>query len=157
MKLISLILIFSIFFFCQSLVLSQTVSRYQADLIVKKTSSAEKKEVFISLDNEAMNIFSKKDKSLNRSLPNSTIKIASYSYSEKPQITEGIILTLALGVPALEFFFTKKKKHWLFLSTENENFLFELNKETYRQMLFEMNSHKIKVEDLGDKNKKEAV
>lgn len=61
----------------------------------------------------------------------------------------------ALGVPALEFFFTKKKKHWLILSTENENFLFELNKETYRQMLFEMNSHKIKVEDLGDKNKKE--
>lgn len=156
MKLISLILIFSIFFSCQSLVWSQTVSRYQADLIVKKTSSAEKKEVFISLDNEAMNIFNKKDKSLNRSLPNSTIKMASYSYSEKPQIAEAIALTLAFGwLPGFAFFFTKKKKHWLILSTDSENFLFELNKENYRQLLFEMNSQKIKVEDLGDKNKKE--
>ncbi|HRH40489.1 MAG TPA: hypothetical protein PKY82_02510, partial [Pyrinomonadaceae bacterium] len=97
MKLISLILIIFIFFCSHSFVLTQTISRYQADLIVKKTSSAEKKEVFISLDNEAINIFSKKDKSLNRSLPNSTIKIASYSYSEKPQIAEGIASALIFG------------------------------------------------------------
>lgn len=156
MKLTSLILIVSIFFCSHSFVLTQTNSRYEADLIVKKATSADKMNVFILLENETMQIVGKKDKSLNQTLQNSNIKIASYSFSNKPQIAEGIASALIFGgLPGLPFFFSKKKTHWLVITTEKEGFLFELKKETYRQLLFEMNSNKIKVEDLGDKNKKE--
>ena len=153
MKVTSLILVFFIFFSSQYLVLAQSTPHYEANLITKKSSSTEKKSVIISLENETMNIFGKKDKKLQQTLPNSTIKIASYSYSERPQIMEGLALAI-LGFPGLPLLFNKKKKHWLIVSTEKDNFLFELDKDNYRQLLVEMNTNKIKVEDAGDRNYK---
>ena len=153
MKITSLILILSVVLSGQYWVLAQNISNYEADLIIKKESSAEKKKVLISFSNETMNVIGKKDRKSQQSLPNSTIKIASYSYSERPQIMEGLALAI-LGFPGLPFLFNKKKKHWLIVSTEKDNFLFELNKDNYRQLLLEMNTNKIRVEDAGDRNYK---
>lgn len=153
MKIISLILIVSVFLSGQYWISAQNISGYKADLIIKKDSSTEKMKVLISFSNETMNVVSQKDKKSQQTLPNSTIKIASYSYSERPQIMEGLALAI-LGFPGLPLLFNKKKKHWLIVSTEKDNFLFELDKDNYRQLLVEMNTNKIKVEDAGDRNYK---
>lgn len=149
-KSISLLLILSIFITSHSFLLAQTSSTYEATLIVKKADSATKKKVFISVENDNLNIIGK-DKNVIKSFQKLELITADYTFSEKPQIAESIVVAVTLTwVLALPFLFTKKKKHWLVLATKDEAFLFDLKKENYRQLLFDMNSNGFKIKDSGN-------
>jgi hypothetical protein len=162
MKLLSYILIVCLLLSCHSFVFAQ--SQYEAKAIFKKGNSTYQTPVFILLNSEALQIVNQKNKNIQKSFPYSIIDKSEYSYTEKPQIAQGVgVATFyaLMGAPILTFStlgvlfaFSKKKKHWLVLSIEREAFLFELKKENYRQLLFEMNSKGIRIEDSGDRNYK---
>jgi hypothetical protein len=59
---------------------------------------------------------------------------------------EGLGAALIIGAMFLD---SKKKKHWLLVQTDAGSLVFELQKSNYRQILFEMNSNGLPVEDSG--------
>jgi hypothetical protein len=138
---------------------TQKTFRYNADLLIKNSTSVDKKSVVISQEEGGiLKIDGTKDSKIAKTFANSSIKNVSYSYSDKPQIKEAVITTLLLNswFIGLPFFFNKTKKHWLVLTAENEIMLFELQKENYRRLLFDLSTNGIMVEDLGDKDSKET-
>lgn len=152
------ILIFLMILTYQFPVFSQTQKpfSYSADLIIKKGADVERKDVFISQENGTLKINGAKDRRIAKQFSYASIKNADYSYSEKPQIKEAIIAgVLTDGFFGVPFLFNKTKKHWLVLKTESDVVFLELQKDSYRRLLLEMNSNGIKVEDLGDRDSKE--
>ena len=132
---------------------------YKAELIVKKGAQADKKSVVISHENGNLKINSPKGSGVSKSIALSSIKSADYSYSEKPQIKEALISSFLFSnfMLGLAFLFTKTKKHWLVLSTEEETLLLELRNDNYRRLLFELNVRGVPVEDLGDRDRRERT
>lgn len=158
MKIISSLLIFTfILNFTALKSPAQTSFQYDAELIVKKGSNADKKAVRLTEETGEIKINGIKDKTIARTIPKSSIKLVAYSYSDKPQIKEAILSSLIFDswLMGLPFFFNKTKRHWLVINTDTETVFFELKKENYRRLLFDLNSSGVKVEDLGDKDRKQ--
>lgn len=148
-----------IIFTTQTTILSQTQPSpvYRANLLGKKGTGAERKDVLISQENSILKIDSAKDRKISRTFSSASIRNISYSYSEQPQIKEAIGIALLTGGSwlAAAFLFNKDKRHWLVITTDTENIFLELPRESYRQLLFELSTGGFKVEDLGNRNSKE--
>ena len=138
-------------------IFSQKNYLYSANLLIKQGASVESKEVLVAQENGTLKITGTKDRSIFKSFLHTSIKNADYAYSEKPQIKEAVIVGLLTtgSLLALPFLFNKTKRHWLVLNTEAETVVLELRQETYRRLLFEMNSNGIKITDLGNRDSKE--
>lgn len=167
MKLLASILTACLWMTCPAFVFAQT--QYEAKAIFKKGDSTYQTPVFISMNSEVLKIDGKKDKKFQKIFVYADIKKTDYSYTERPLIIEGIGVAslyayLGLGsysnlhlvgavAIGLVFVFTKRKRHWLVLTAKDETFLFELKKADYRQLIFEMNTRKINIQDLGKMKK----
>jgi hypothetical protein len=83
---------------------------------------------------------------------------ADHSYSKKPMLSGGGAIATALLVGfivAIPFLFIKKKKHWLSVQAKGEgNFaVIKLGDQNFRQIVAELQSHDVKVNELKDESK----
>ncbi len=133
-------------------------SRIEAIMIQKEKGSLKKTKVVLSYDDSELSIRNKGHNSDIDTILFSGIKHANYTYSERVQIAEGIgatVFTLSTGylVPALAigtmFLTSKKKTHWLGVQSEDKSVVFELKKEDYRQLLLDLKTRGVNIEDLG--------
>jgi hypothetical protein len=84
------------------------------------------------------------------------IKTADASYSKKPMLSGGGAVATALLVGfifALPFLFIKKKKHWMTVQTEKDYAVIKLGDKNYKQIQAELETHGVKVNDLGEEKK----
>jgi hypothetical protein len=85
-----------------------------------------------------------------------SIKTADHSYSKKPMLSGGGAIATALLVGfivAIPFLFIKKKKHWMTVQTEKEFAVIKLGDQNFRQIVAEMETHGVKVNDLKEAEK----
>lgn len=81
---------------------------------------------------------------------------ADQSYSKKPMLSGGgaVATALLVGVIfALPFLFIKKKKHWMTVQTKNEFAVLKLGDKNFRQIVAEMETHGVTVNDLKEVDK----
>lgn len=141
----------------QSAAFAQTskAETYGAKLLVKKGAEIESKSILVTPENDFLKISGKKDHSLDKSFAYASIKTADYAYSDKPQIKEALMLGVLNTFGGLSMLFNKVKKHWLVLETAAETVYLELQQDSYRRLLFDLNANGIKLSDSGDRDKKE--
>jgi len=128
-------------------------------MVQKEKGSLKKIKVVISYDDSKLTIQSKDRNSAVNTIPFSDIKHANYTYSDRVQIGEGIgaatfmILSTGYLVPALSigamFLTSKKKSHWLAIDAAHSSVVLELKKDDYRQILLDLKTRGVNVEDLG--------
>lgn len=84
------------------------------------------------------------------------IKAADYSYSKKPLLSTGgaIATVIFLGLLSLPFLFMKKKQHWISVRTENDYVVMRMDKNNYRQIINEFETHQVKVATVDEDNAK---
>lgn len=148
---------------------SQSSPLHKAQLLTRERGSLKRKNVSLSHENRTLRIVEKGAKGADVAIPFESVKKIEYTYSERLQIVEGIgaggfnawlftqgptVLFPAEGLGAALiigaiFLDSKKKKHWLLVQTDAGSLVFELQKSNYRQLLFEMNSNGLPVEDSG--------
>jgi hypothetical protein len=81
---------------------------------------------------------------------------ADQSYSKKPMLSGGgaVATALLVGVIfALPFLFIKKKKHWMTVQTANDYAVLKLGDKNFRQIVAEMETHGVTVNDLKEVDK----
>ena len=86
----------------------------------------------------------------------SDITVADQSYSKKPMLSGGGAIATALLVGfivALPFLFIKKKKHWMTVQTAKDFVVIKLGDNNFRQIVAEMETHGVKVNDLKEQDK----
>lgn len=141
-------------------------NRIEARMIDKEKGSVKKVKVLLSYDDVELSIQRKTRSSVVNTIPFSAITHASYTYSERVQIAEGIgaaAFTLTTGylVPAVAigsmFFTSKKKTHWLGIQTPKGSHVFELGKNDYRQILLDLKALDVNIEDLGRSTSQSAT
>ena len=84
------------------------------------------------------------------------IKTADHSYSKKPMLSGGGAVATALLVGfifAIPFLFIKKKKHWMTVQTEKEFAVIKLGDKNFRNIVAELETRGVKVNDLKEVDK----
>lgn len=156
-KLFSLCLTFLLGFIFHPLVYAQTSKGdiYNANLLVKKTTGIESKSILITTESGSLIISGGKDRNLDKTISYAAIQSANYTYSDKPQVKEAVILGMLAGnYFGAAMLFSKIKKHWLVLNTATEIIYLELPQNNYRQFLFELDSNGVFLSDSGDRDSK---
>jgi hypothetical protein len=128
-------------------------------MIEKEKGTMKKIRVLISYEGSKFHIKRKGHDSTVKTIPFSDITHANYTYSDRVPIGEGIgaaafvILSTGYLVPGLQigvmFLTSKKKTHWLGIQSANESMVFELKKDDYRQLLLNLKTRGVNIEDLG--------
>lgn len=134
-------------------------NRIEAKMVEKENGSLKKTNVLLSYNDSEFNIKGKGRNPTTNTIPFSEIKHANYTYSDRIQIAEGIgaaafmILSSGYLVPGLMvgamFLTTRKKAHWLGIQAADRSLVFELKKDDYRQILLDLKTRGINIEDLG--------
>ncbi|MEK7724679.1 MAG: hypothetical protein AAB336_10050 [Acidobacteriota bacterium] len=161
MKIVSLILIFSIWLVTTHPIPAQTnVPSFEIDTLVSNGKKSDQVESMIYFQESTVKNTNKKSKSIIKEFNYADIKAADYSYAKKPLLstTGAVVSVVLLGLFALPFMFMKKKQHWLTLRTESDYVVLRLDKNNFRQILNELEIRKVKVTTVNedeDSNKKE--
>jgi hypothetical protein len=138
-----------------STALAQTAAKplaFDAELLVSNGRNQDEESVNVRFGADEVVIFSK-EPGVTKTLKYADIKSAEYTYSKKPRYKTGAILAATISVFLLPIMFTKTKKHWLTLQTENDFAVLKLKKSSYRMVLPAFESHGVKVANLGNQNK----
>lgn len=126
------------------------------ELLVPNGNKVEEKSVVVKFTADSM-IIAAKDSQFNKTFLYSDIKTAEYSYSKNPRWKTGLGLGAAsivfppLLLIAIPIGFTKHRRHWLTIKTENEYAVLKLSKSTRKLFMptFETKSG-ITIEAVGE-------
>ena len=128
----------------------------EIELLVRNGNKADEKSVTVTFSADAMTIDAK-NSALKKTFVYSEIKSAEYSYSKNPRWKTGLGLGAAsvvfppLLLIAIPLGFSKHRRHWLTVRTENDYAVLKLSKSTRKLFIptFETKSG-VKVEAVGE-------
>ena len=126
------------------------------ELLVPNGDKAEEKSVVVTFTENTMLITANQDQ-FSKTFLYSDIKSAEYSYSKNPRWKTGLGLGAAsiifppLLLIAIPIGFTKHRRHWLTVRTENDYAVLKLSKSTRKLFMptFETKSG-VKIEPVGE-------
>lgn len=133
---------------------------YNVELVVPDGKKSKETDAVLRINEENFEVIIEKEKfkEHEKTFTFSEIKIADYSYSKKPMLSGGGAIATALLVGfivAIPFLFIKKKNHWLTVQTDKEFAVMKLDKSNYRSIIAEFETHKVKVNEVKEDEKKE--
>jgi hypothetical protein len=128
----------------------------EIELLIPNGNKADEKSVVITFSEDSM-IITAKNSQFNKTFLYSDIKAAEYSYSKNPRWKTGLGLGAAsivfppLLLIAIPIGFTKHRRHWLTVKTENDYAVLKLSKSTRKLFIptFETKSG-VKIEAVGE-------
>lgn len=128
----------------------------EIELLIPNGNKADEKSVVITFSEDSM-IITAKNRQFNKTFLYSDIKTAEYSYSKNPRWKTGLGLGAAsiifppLLLIAIPIGFTKHRRHWLTVRTENDFAVLKLSKSTRKLFIptFETKSG-VKIEAVGE-------
>ena len=158
MKKIAFLLIAVFFANSNAIVFAQTVERFgKIEMIVQNGNNVNEKSVIVTFNENSMTVKAE-NSSLEKTFNYSEIISAEYSYSKNPRWKTG----LGLGAAAFFLFppilfvaiplgFSKHRRHWLTVRTENDYAVLKLNKSTRKLFIpaFETKSG-VRIEAVGE-------
>ena len=134
-------------------------SVYDVELVVSSGKKSVETDADIFFEEKGFRVVPDKTsfKDQGREILYSDIKQADHSYSKKPMLSGGGAIATALLVGfifAIPFLFIKKKKHWLTVQAGDKFAVIKLGDRNFRQIVAELKSHGVEVNDLKDESKK---
>ena len=123
-------------------------------MMVTKGEDTKEENSTLTFGEKTFKITSRKNASVSKEFNYKDIKAADYSFSKKPMWKTGVTTAIFIGIFALPFFFMKSKAHWLTVRSEKDFAVLKLEKDNYRQILAEMETHGIKVETVKEEETK---
>jgi len=133
---------------------------YDVELVVSNGKKSVETDADITFTDRSFKVVPDKTEfqSSTRVIEYKDITQADHSYSKKPMLSGGGAIATALLVGfivAIPFLFIKKKKHWLTVQAKGEgNFaVIKLGDQNFRQIVAELQSHEVKVNELKDESK----
>ena len=157
MKRISFLLIIVFLLNSGGIVFAQNNPRFgKVEMLVPNGDETSEKSVVVTFNQDSMEIEAK-NSSLKKTFNYSDIKAAEYSYSKNPRWKTGLGLGAAsivfppLLLIAIPVGFTKHRRHWLTIRTENDYAVLKLSKSTRKLFVptFETKSG-VKIEAMGE-------
>lgn len=157
MKKIAFLLIAVFFANANAIVLAQTAERFsKIELLVQNGENVNEKSVVVTFNENSMSVKAE-NSSLEKTFNYADIKSAEYSYSKNPRWKTGLglgaasILFPPLLLVAIPLGFSKHRRHWLTVRTENDYAVLKLSKSTRKLFIpaFETKSG-VKVEAVGE-------
>ncbi|HEX8286922.1 MAG TPA: hypothetical protein VF556_02945 [Pyrinomonadaceae bacterium] len=127
---------------------------YEVEMLVTKGDDTKEENSRIVFTDNSFKVVSKKGGSTLKEINYADIKAAEYSFSKKPMWKTGAVAALALGVLALPIFFMKSKSHWLTVRSDKDFAVLKLEKDNYRQIQSEFETHSVKVETIKEEENK---
>lgn len=140
---------------------TKPATTFKANTLVSDGKKSKEVDSILAIEDASFKVTNRKNGSPIKEFNYADIKTADYSYSKKPLLSTGgaIATVLLLGLLSLPFLFMKKKQHWLSLRTENDYVVMRLDKNNFRQVINEFETHQVKVltvnEDESSKKKSE--
>ncbi|HEX8368407.1 MAG TPA: hypothetical protein VF604_07680 [Pyrinomonadaceae bacterium] len=116
------------------------VSFNEVELLVQNGNNTDEKSVQMRLDENSLTIASKNG-AITKTFLYSDIKSAEYSYSKNPRWKTGLGLGAAsivfppLLLIALPVAFTKHRRHWLTIRTDDDYAVLKLSKSTRKMLI----------------------
>lgn len=131
---------------------------YDVELIVSNGKKSVETDADITFNAKNFTVVPDKSQYKNemREIAYSDIKQADHSFSKKPMLSGGGAIATALLVGfifAIPFLFIKKKKHWLTVQAGEKFAVIKLGDQNFRQIVAELESKGVKVNDLKDESK----
>ncbi len=157
MKKITFLLIIVFFLNSGGIIFAQTNPRFgKIEMLVPNGDETSEKSVVVIFNKDSMEI-EEKNSSIKKTFNYSDIKAAEYSYSKNPRWKTGLGLGAAsivfppLLLVAIPVGFTKHRRHWLTIRTENDFAVLKLSKSTRKIFMptFETKSG-VKIEAMGE-------
>ncbi|MCW5955230.1 MAG: hypothetical protein KIT61_01510 [Pyrinomonadaceae bacterium] len=131
---------------------------YDVELIVSNGKKSIETDADITFNDKYFTVVPDKAQYKNetREVAYADIKQADHSFSKKPMLSGGGAIATALLVGfivAIPFLFIKKKKHWLTVQAGDKFAVIKLGDQNFRQIVAELESKGVKVNDLKDESK----
>lgn len=132
---------------------------YEVEMLVTRGEDTKEENSRLVISEDSFKITSRKTGMVLKEMSFADVKAAEYSYSKKPMWKTGLVTAVFIGVLALPLFFMKSKSHWLTVRSDKDFAVLKLEKDNYRQIQAEFETHGVKVEtiteDAGKKAKSE--
>lgn len=138
---------------------TKTATTFKANTLVSDGKKSKEVDSSLAIEETSFKVTNRKTAAPIKEFNYADVKSADYSYSKKPLLSTGgaIATVLLLGVLSLPFLFMKKKQHWLSVRTENDYVVMRLDKNNFRQVINEFETHQVKVATVDeDDNKKKS-
>jgi hypothetical protein len=160
MKRITFLLVFTIFISSAANFPAQNAQKSPSfgkiEILVPNGDEAEEKSVVVTFTENAM-LIAANQRQFSKTFLYTDIKSAEYSYSKNPRWKTGLGLGAAsiifppLLLVAIPVGFTKHRRHWLTVRTENDYAVLKLSKSTRKLFMptFETKSG-VKIEAVGE-------
>lgn len=156
MRLVCLVLVYSILLVTTPFALAQTRTNgtYRVEVLVTDGKKSKQEKATLSYGENSLKITSIKPGVFSKEFNYADIKGADYSYSKKPLLSTGgaIVTAIFLGLLVLPFLFMKKKQHWLTVKTDNDYAVMKLDKENFRQIKAELETHNVTITNVDESN-----
>lgn len=140
---------------------TKTATTFKAKTLVSDGKKSKEVDSILAIEDASFKVTNRKTAAPIKEFNFADVKSADYSYSKKPLLSTGgaIATVIFLGLLSLPFLFMKKKQHWLSVRTENDYVVMRLDKNNFRQIINEFETHQVKVttvnEDESSKKKSE--
>lgn len=158
MRLVCLVLVYSILLVTTPFALAQTRTNgtYRVEVLVTDGKKSKQEKATLSYGENSVKITSIRPGAFSKEFNYADIKGADYSYSKKPLLSTGgaIVTAIFLGLLVLPFLFMKKKQHWLTIKTENDYAVIKLDKENFRQIKAELETHNVTITTVDESSAK---
>ena len=132
---------------------------YKIKVVVPDGKKSKEADAVLRINKETFEVLIEKEKfeANNKKLAFSDLKTADYSYSKKPVLSTGgaIATAILVGVFVLPFLFMKKKNHWLTVQTEDQFAVMKLDKNNFRAIIAEFETHGVEVKEVFEEDKKD--
>lgn len=127
---------------------------YQVEALVTKGSDTKEENSTITFGEKSFKVVSRKGGKVLKEFNYADVKAAEYSFAKKPLWKTGAVAAIFIGVFALPIFFMKSKSHWLTVRTGSDFTVLKLEKDNYRQIQAEFETHGVKVETVTEEDGK---
>jgi len=132
--------------------------KYDVELAVSQGKKSVETDAVMTFNDKTFQVVPEKKSfaSSTKEIAYTDITVADHSYSKKPMLSGGGAIATALLVGfivALPFLFIKKKKHWMTVQTAKDFAVIKLGDNNFRQIVAEMETHGVKVNDLKEQDK----
>lgn len=160
MKIISTLLCLCILSASIPFALAQTKAdtSFKVNTLVSNGKKSKEESSTLKFSENAFSSVNRKNSAVIKEFNYSDVIAADYSYSKKPILSTGGAVAMAIftGLLVVPFLFVKKKQHWISVRTANDYVVMRLDKDSFRQVINEFETHKVVVKTVEDEKKKDT-
>jgi len=159
MKITSILLCFCILVVSTRISLAQTTTEttFKVNTLVSNGKKSKEQDSSLKFSESSFSTTNQKTKAVIKEFNYADVVTADYSYAKKPLLSTGGAVAMAIltGLIVIPFLFAKKKQHWLTVRTGNDYVVMRLDKDNFRQIINEFETHKVAVKTIDEDSSKD--